>query len=272
MSRKKKYEQKKEIEEKKKILKEEFGMKDFHSTGDLPPEIEAQFLDHIMEFEKQFKNYKTTTVYKRIGSPDFIKLDDLSDDRLDEELERIIEVMNKNGIHLDVICEAENKEIYRFITEELFDYEIDDINIPGMMTNFIYEEFHPNHECDIKKNSREVLEYILNPDKEFWEYIPLERDDFISIKGNKIKEEALKKIIFSFKNSFKSFEIDKLEFISVDFDIKKQEGSADFNISYTAIPESGTSKIKFEGEGYFHLKYEYEYWSVSGIDMPGLVI
>ncbi len=263
---------KKEIEEKKKILKKEFGMEDFHSTGDLPPEIESQFLDHILEFEKQFEKQNNTTVYKRIGSPDFIRLDELKENQLSGELEKITKIANENGIQLNILCEVGENEIYRFITEELFDYEIEDINIPGMIANFIYEEFYPNHECDIKEHSREVLNYILKPDKEFWEYIPLERDDFISKNGNKIKEEELKKNIFNFKDSFTSFAIDKLEFTFVSIDIKKQEGSAEFNISYTAVPESGSGNMKFEGEGRFHLKYEYEYWVVSGIDMPGLMI
>lgn len=272
MSRKKKYELKKEIEEKKKLLKKKFGMEDFHSGGDLPPEIESQFLDHIMEFEKQFQKQNNTTVYKRIGSPDFIKPDKLQENQLSEELEKITKLMNENGIRLDTICEVDENEIYRFITEELFNQEIEDINIPGMMTTFIYEEFYPNHEYDIKENSEDVLNYILKPEKEFWEYIPIERYDFISEKGNIIKEEKLKKIIFNFKDSFTSFAIDKLEFTSVSFDIKKQEGSIEFNISYTATPESGSENMKFEGKGRFHLKYEYEYWSVSGINIPGLVI
>jgi len=38
--------------------------------------------------------------------------------------------------------------IYKFITEELFDHEMDDIMLPGFVHHFIYEEFHPNHEYD----------------------------------------------------------------------------------------------------------------------------
>ncbi len=272
MSRKKKYELKKEIEEKKKILKNEFGMEDFHSGGDLPPEIESQFLDHIMEFEKQFQQQNNTTVYKRIGSPDFIKPDKLQENQLSEELEKITKLMNKNGIRLDTICEVEEKEIYRFITEELFDQEIEDINIPGMMTTFIYEEFYPNHEYDIKENSEDVLNYILKPDKEFWEYIPFERENFISKDGSKINEGKLKKAIFDFKDSFSSFTLNKFEFTTVKFDIKRKEGIAEFEISYNAKPESGTDNIKFEGKGIFSLNFEYEFWAVSGIDMPGLAI
>ena len=35
----------------------------------LNPEIENQFLNHIIEFEKQFEKQKTITVFEKIGMP-----------------------------------------------------------------------------------------------------------------------------------------------------------------------------------------------------------
>ena len=54
-------------------------------------------------------------------------------------------ILNKNSIQLDTICDVEEREIYRFVTEELFSHKMDNMRIPGMMACFIYEEFHPNH-------------------------------------------------------------------------------------------------------------------------------
>lgn len=45
---------------------------------------------------------------------------------------------------LDFLCDVDDAEAYRFITEELMDEEIDDIRIEGLRHCFIYEEFHPN--------------------------------------------------------------------------------------------------------------------------------
>ena len=39
---------------------------------------------------------------------------------------------------------------YRFITEELFEHEMDDVHVKGMFTHFTYEEFHPNHDYDLR--------------------------------------------------------------------------------------------------------------------------
>jgi len=52
--------------------------------------------------------------------------------------------------------------LYRFITEELFKEELDDIKIEGMTHHYIYEEFHPNHEHDIKNRCKEFLDEFLN--------------------------------------------------------------------------------------------------------------
>ena len=54
--------------------------------------------------------------------------------------------------------------MYRFITQELLDEEIDDIQIPGMVSHFVYEEFHPNDEDDITDAIEEFLFTLFNGD------------------------------------------------------------------------------------------------------------
>ena len=46
--------------------------------ADLPPEIEAQFLQNIQKFEDAWKNVNYIKVYDYIGKPDYKKEDDLS--------------------------------------------------------------------------------------------------------------------------------------------------------------------------------------------------
>lgn len=78
--------------------------------------------------------------------------------------------MAKHNLALDVICEYENQNrlIYSFITKELFYEEINDIQIPGMITNFIYEEFHPNEAHDIKEACLDFVNMFLNKKSDFY--------------------------------------------------------------------------------------------------------
>ena len=65
----------KENEEKRRKLEEEFGPSCWNNTEiNLPPEIENQFLDHIMAFEKGWKDAKRITYIRVFGlSPNFAR-------------------------------------------------------------------------------------------------------------------------------------------------------------------------------------------------------
>jgi len=105
----------------------------------LHPLIENEFLKSVEAFENAYQDAERVLLYDFIKCPDFIPVNDIPDSRLSAELERIMNILNKNGIQIDTICEVEEREIYRFVTEELFRHEMDNMRIPGMMNCFIYE-------------------------------------------------------------------------------------------------------------------------------------
>ncbi len=153
-----------ENEEKKKQLTEEHGafFGNMNNDSDLPPEIESQFLDHIMAFENAFQSAERISVYDFLEQPTFRKVEELTNAEVTQELERIMKLMSRKMVSIDTLCEVDDRELYRFITEELFLEEKDDMMIPGMMTHYTYEEFHPNHEHDIREHSIEFLNSYLN--------------------------------------------------------------------------------------------------------------
>lgn len=75
--------------------------------------------------------------------------------------------MESKGIEVGVIYEVPARELYRFITEELMEYEVDSFSYPGMKRHFIYEEFHPNDLEDLKKNALEFLRMVGEQDFKF---------------------------------------------------------------------------------------------------------
>jgi hypothetical protein len=92
----------------------EFGTSTDEYT-DTDPEIENQFLNHILNFEKQFATSTQTTVYKRIGRPSFRKEAMLNDFEISSELRRLEELMEKHGIVLNCICQYSDRKIYTFL-------------------------------------------------------------------------------------------------------------------------------------------------------------
>ena len=72
---------------------------------DLPPEIENDFLKHVQEFEEAWQNVKQVPVFDLLGKPDFIKAELLDDEKIVQELNRLLEIMEEHEIMLDVLGE-----------------------------------------------------------------------------------------------------------------------------------------------------------------------
>jgi hypothetical protein len=123
-------------------LEMDFGM-EMNYAATLNPAAENKWLRHIYEFEKQYKDAKRTKVFDRLGRPSFIKTDDLTPEQIKVELQRFFDLMEQKGLALDCPDDYDPAVIYRFITEELFEHEFDDIAMEGFVHHFIYEEFRP---------------------------------------------------------------------------------------------------------------------------------
>jgi len=120
------------------------------TSDECPAEIENQFLRNIIEFERQFAEQKTIKVFDKIGRPThFRSVNDIPEGKIDEAWRQLDEYLNSYSIDLAVCSpNISNKELYRFTVEELFEYEMDDMDMPGMTHCFTYDEFHPDHEFD----------------------------------------------------------------------------------------------------------------------------
>ena len=112
----------------------------------IPPEIENDFLNYIAEFEKQAAAQKLVKIFDKIQKPNFFKpVASIPEAEIGEAWKILSEYLMKYGIGLDVCSpNISARELYRFTTEELFQYEMADMDLPGMTTTFIYDEFHPD--------------------------------------------------------------------------------------------------------------------------------
>lgn len=135
---------------KRSELAEKFGGIFIEGDSPLPAEIECEFLQRIEEFELKWASHELTSVREFIGDPPVRPVAELTDDELEEELAYLMSALDENDIEIDFCERPDDREVYRFITEELLEHEIDDIRVPGMVCHFIYEEFHPNPEADAR--------------------------------------------------------------------------------------------------------------------------
>ena len=132
-------------------LQAQFGAK-LGEGETLPPEIENEFLKNVFAFEQNLGDYTPIKVVELLGSPDFKKAAELDEASLKIEYDRLIELLNEKSMAVDFIRPRNDRFMYQFITEELFDHETDN-SMPGMTMNFIYEEFHADHDLDIRSRT-----------------------------------------------------------------------------------------------------------------------
>lgn len=244
----------------------EFGMSEMRS--ELPAELENDWLNYIYNFENLSKDAKEISVYERLGKPEYKKLTDLNNDEVTSELLRFLNLMEENNLILNFLCDYDDRLKYEFITEELFEEIIEDIRIEGLRTNFIYEEFHQNHEYDIKEAANGFFNFFLRREinEEHIGFICLNKE--MRYKDKIISKDDFIKILNCFREEIKPAGAELIEFYSTTFDLEKKFGSVSGEISYSVLENglpsahiSDTFKIDF-------IYDDYNYWIISGISFP----
>jgi hypothetical protein len=223
---------------------------------DTPPEVMNAFLNNIINFEESRKKSKEVKLYDLIGSPDFLGEEKLSDEQLVVELKRLKDLMFSRNIVYNTVAPVENRLLYKFVTEELFQQTVSDKTVPGMLTYFMYEEFHPNHEYDSAMRCEEFLLMFFSG--EFHDEIKY----YFPEKIRNLDE------LSDFHDAFKKFS--NLKYEISDEIVVPENCIRKATISFDAITGDGTTPIHFEGEAFFELDYQYDSWIVNYARFPGM--
>ena len=145
-------------------LRHKYGLEFEYANSKLSPEVENEWLDHVLEFERQFEQAKRITVRQRIGDPPIRPLSALPLYVVGEAVTTLLELLAAHGIAVDFLGEVDELETYRYLTEELLDEEMDDIRVEGMMTHFTYST--PEYDVQMWVNSF-VLD-VFTHDREYF--------------------------------------------------------------------------------------------------------
>ncbi len=241
---------------------------DFESEEELPPEIENAFLKNVIEFEHQFANATTKTLYEVLDSPPFEEAENMSDIQVEQALQDIEELMLQKGVEVDYGDDYSARLKYCFVTEELFLKESPFFHVPGMMMHYIYEEFYPNHRLDIKRNAEYFSEHWFN--RNFNEYSNEVSPELVTADGKTLTREEL---FEKFKHIFDSYTTFENTFFSIDnvsFELHEDEtgqGFAEGFASYDAILENGETQ-HFEGPYKLYMHFD-GWWNIFYFVWPG---
>ena len=256
-----------ELKEENELLKLklelEYGMTR-SNTSALQPAMENQWLNHIFNLEQQYKDARRIKVYDFIGRPAFKKMEELKSEEISNELDRMQSLMEEKGIALDCSYEYEKGVIYRFVTEELFEHEIDDVSIEGVVTHFLYEEFHPNHDQDLPRYADEFIEILF---RKKWDRFDSHCfAGSIGFKGCEYDNAGIAGIIQAFQEAHDSFSVEQFEIQDVKFDLEKEHAEVEARIRYRS---QGNGNRYFEGTCKITFLFQWGYWYINGFRLPG---
>jgi len=258
---------------KMKMMAESGGIFGGSSDSGLSPEIENQWLKNIMEFEKAYANTTPQKMIDLLGRPSFEDEKNLDSKKFKSEFARLKKLLKDHHINVDFLAPQTERFKYHFITQELFEHETDFIPVKGMTTNFIYEEFHPDHKKEITEITKEFLndffERNLNIDSTYFD------DEIIQPDGNVISKEQLINRFYAMYEVAAAFENTSFEINNIEFEMKEETeeapsgmGFSQGEIRYDMIFKDG-GRRKMHGPFKIYFGRQWGFWNIYFFYLAG---
>lgn len=241
-----------------------YGLKE-----ELPPEVERAFLDQVIAFEKQLEKGQTIKVSEKLGNPlHFKPVSEISEEGFKEEWEKLRLFMQRRGVSLDVCSpNISSKELYRFALEELFQQEMEDFQIPGMMCCFIYDEFHPDPQYENERAALDTMKRVLGP--EVWECLPhLRRRNLRLNQRFPLQESGFRVFLNRFKDAYDRIDLVELSVTGCDINGDHCRVTGQYNL------KAGIQREMLMLDGAWEVELEFNrelgYWYVFNVQVAGI--
>jgi hypothetical protein len=216
-----------------------------------PPEPYNTWDEYFEDFDRQLEEAPRITVRKRIGNPRLRLADDIPDPELEEELDKLLELLYANNIVIEFLHDIEERNAYVFITEELLDETMDDIRILDMYSHFIYEEFHPNDRDDVELWTGEFLDTFFKEGTEGF-FIPIGDKELYDAEGNAISQEKFKKQIDEFHALYPV--ITEYKYDIINLRIEEDYAAVKADISWAGLNKQEEAMMRYQGTSTLRLK------------------
>jgi hypothetical protein len=221
-----------------------------HSNED-PPEPYNTWDEYFEAFDRQLEKGQPITVRSWIGNPEIRPVGEIPDSELEDELDKLIELLYTNNIVIEFIHDIKNRDAYAFITEELLNETMDDVRIPDMYSHFIYEEFHPNDEDDIELWTGEFLDTLFKQGTEGL-FIPMGDKELYNAHGNIISQEEFKKQIDEFHALYPIITEYKYEVMRLN--IEEDYATVEVDVSWAGLNRREQAILRHHGPARLRLK------------------
>lgn len=235
-------------------------------SAQLSPEVENTFLKSILEAQQ---SHQTSSVFKIVGKPNhFPSAHTLTDTEIELEWKRLDSYIQHHGVRVNHCSpNVTPRELYTFVTEELFPYETE--VIPGRSHYFIYDEFHPDHKYD---NSQTALSLFLHPLFSTTRFSCMNSYADGKIRLNhhgQLTAAKLEELVNQFKSQFNNIQLQtgSITHCSLETNTCTVAGT------YIATALSPLQSLKLRGTWQLlFTRGDFGFWEIAEIDLPNLDI
>jgi hypothetical protein len=240
------------------------------ADSELPAGIENEFLNYIMAYEKQAVERKMIKIFDKIERPNHFKpVNEIPEDEIENAWNNLDEYLRKYSIELSVCSpNISDRELYRFTTEELFNHEMDDMNVPGMMSCFTYDEFYPDYKYDNTRHAVEdCIEVILK--KKHFDWMPLLKKENLRINDHyPVSEKEYINLINRFKDAYEDIQLQEMNdpVCTIEGNSCYVKGNYDVTLTFSS------EEIFINGE--WMVEYEFDedfgFWEIANVQVEGI--
>ncbi|MEM6262253.1 MAG: hypothetical protein AAGI38_07085 [Bacteroidota bacterium] len=232
------------------------------TNGLLPPEFERLWLDELEDINEKAESKDGLSVFRYIGSPKYIPTaDELFRTDVPEELTRLLLLLKEHHIEVQSDRDVDPRELYRFITEEVFTEEVDQIPIQTKRKRYCYDDYHPDLQGEVRRSVTFFLNKLFEKQ---WKLV----EGMLAQKVQAVKMTPLNREVFLEKlmrwfNTYQNPQLCGLGFEKVK--IEQEEAFVTTVISFWAKdhPEEIEVRVNFR-----LMRQDRDLWSISGVFIP----
>jgi hypothetical protein len=254
-------------EQKRRFLEEQYGARFPDTPSNLTPEAEGDWLDYITEFERQYTANGQVTLREFLENPDVRPLTSIPPDELAAATDALMDLLIENNVEVHFDREVSDAEVYRFVTEELFNEMMDNIRIDQMMHTFMYDDYHPDEVTHLRCDAETFLNAIFFRHRMIiWHSLSIDR--LLDHAGNPILPRDFMQSLEKFYRAVPKFTLHRVETVSVE------PGSLYSTVTATVTwsgRASGSDGV-VGGSGIAVLKFVASPaggWDVAQVNVPG---
>jgi hypothetical protein len=254
-------------EQKKRFLEEQYGARFPDIPSKLSPEAEGDWLDYITEFERQYAANGQVTLREFLGNPEVRPLTSIPPGELGAATDTLMDLLIQNNVEVHFDREVSDAEVYRFVTEELFNEKIDNIRIDEMMHSFMYDDYHPDEATHIRYDAETFLNAVFFRHRMIiWH--SLSSNNLLDQAGQPVTPQDFMHSLDKFYKAVPKFTSHLVEILSVDLGTPYSTVTASVTWSGRAADSDGA----VGGSGIAVLTFSLSPaggWDVAQVSLPG---